>query len=74
MNDACRTLIAINEAIHCLDRAPLSTSDGILSEVQETLLAARSRIYSKEWPELPLPVDEAWFWAREFEQRTDGRL
>lgn len=72
-------LIAINEALRCLDRdsVGLTDCDGLIDDALAILLEARLRLTSKPWPErAPIPASErdAWLDARAAEQLKDGRL
>lgn len=75
MDNNRQALIAVNEAISCLDRAPAGCSvEGWADQAQMILLGARKELTEKEWPEMLATHNDQWLRSREFEQEEDGRL
>lgn len=73
-----RALVAINEAISCLDydSEPGLEADDLVGEAMSLLLEARGLYTSKPWPEIPPPSlleFSTWFDERLVAQKKDGR-
>lgn len=80
MNAARRdALIAINEALACLDYDATGAheADELVEEATDALMMAREVLGASAWPERALGSEEerrAWLATRATQQAADGRL